>query len=112
MRPLKVVASLCLFFVLTACNEDNSEATDGFTQICSVFKQAQASGNTSAGQINTALDQLLENSLSEKDSAHIAWTAIRSAVASQRYALFVTAAEDTLKTDWSCPEMETLVSNL
>lgn len=116
IKPHEIFCVVIAILFTSGCQQGDERSQlatpgEGFTLICDVFTQAQADNDTSVEKLDKELTALTD-SLGETSPAAIAWTAIRSAVAEQRYRLFKSAATETLNSGWDCPAMQDLAGKL
>jgi hypothetical protein len=108
---MKSRLAILLIAVLTpACAQKQKD----FDLVCEYFNQLEVQLDqqvmTPLERSEFILDKVVNN-LSETSNARIAWEAITNA-ASERYALFVEAAESSGVSHWQCPAMQNLADTL
>lgn len=112
---LAVYISKLKYFLLVALITGCSPQKTEFDQVCGYFSELQSQlkqrSLSAAERGDYILDKVLQ-ALPVDSDARIAWEAIASAEASQRYNSFVEAATSTGIKDWQCPSMKELAPTL
>lgn len=110
MKSNVFTALLCVVSI-SGCSQKEKD----FDMVCEYFNQLEIQLNqkvmTPSERGNFILEKVLNN-LSHESNAGAAWKAIAAAEPSERYSLFVSAAESSGVVNWQCPAMENLASTL
>ena len=110
MKSNMFAALLCVVSI-SGCSEKEKD----FDLVCDYFNQLEIQLNqkvmTPSEKGNFILEKVMNN-LSQESDAAIAWNAIAAAEPSERYNLFVSAAESSGIMNFRCPAMENLASTL
>lgn len=105
----KLFLSIFICFFLTAC--DKSKEND-FDVVCEIFKNFnKQSENFSEEEMLEISVEKVREKLAENSPARVSWEAITGAPAAERYNLFQSGAEATMKRSWKCPTMKVLLDN-
>ena len=104
VRPKLIILLIATAFQLAGCSKSGSD----FDVICNSFLDLLGLDNynqMSTEQRNVWLLEDAIRKLSSKSNALQRWNAVANATASQRYELFVYAAEESGYPGWSCEVM-------
>jgi hypothetical protein len=108
---LYTASGFLLILLITGCSRQQQD----FDQVCGYFaelkSQLEQRSLSAAERGDFILDQVLQK-LPADSNARIAWEAIATAEASERYYLFVEAATSSGLTSWQCPSMQQLAPTL
>lgn len=104
MNPRSLVFFMMVVIQLTACSKSESD----FDVICDSFvtlRNLESYSHMSSGRRS---DWVLEDALTKitpRSNSFRAWSVIANATPSERYGLFVSAAEASGYADWGCDAM-------
>ncbi|MCW8935154.1 MAG: hypothetical protein OQK98_10555 [Gammaproteobacteria bacterium] len=108
---LRIITVFFLFGALVSCS-----STNDFTTMCGYFDDLEKELQTkelSPDQKFTFINDKVINNLAEGSAARESWNAIVGYVKVEgRYALFKSAAEATIKSDWHCDSMRVLLKDI